>query len=67
MSLLHRRHEEEPPKDAVPPPPAAPAPAAPPSSEEIDEFAAMTKLKHQLDDGDITQAEFDARKGEARS
>jgi hypothetical protein len=66
MSLLRRHHDDEPPKDAVAPPPAAPAPAAPPSPEEMDEVAASTKLKHQLDDGVITQAEFDARKDEAR-
>ena len=66
MSLLHRRHHDESPKDAVAPPPSAPAPAAPPSQEEMDEVAASTQLKHQLDDGVITQAEFDARKDEAR-
>ena len=66
MSLLHRRHHDEPPKDAVAPPPAVPAPAAPPTPEEIDEVAAQTTLKHQLDDGAITQAEFDARKQDAR-
>jgi len=66
MSLLHRRHHDAPPQDAVAPPPAAPAPAAPPSPEEIDEQAAFAKLKHQLDDGVITQAEFDAGKKDMR-
>jgi hypothetical protein len=66
MSLLHRRHHDAPPQDAVAAPPTAPAPAAPPSPEEIDEVSAMTRLKHQLDDGVITQAEFDARKAEIR-
>jgi hypothetical protein len=66
MSLLHRRHRDEPPQDTVAPPPAAPAPAAPPSPEELDEVAALTQLKHQFDDGAITQAEFDARKAEVR-
>jgi|tagenome__1003787_1003787.scaffolds.fasta_scaffold16762656_2 hypothetical protein len=66
MSLLHRRHHDGPSQDAVAPPPSAPAPAAPPSPEEIEETSALAKLKHQLDDGDITQAEFDAHKDEAR-
>jgi hypothetical protein len=61
MSLLHRRHRDAP-KDAVEPPLAAPAPAAPPSPEELDEAAAPALLKHQLDDGVLTQVEFDARR-----
>ena len=32
----------------------------------MDEVAASTKLKHQLEDGEIAQAEFDDRKDEAR-
>jgi len=67
MSLLHRRHHDDPPQDVVPAPPAAPAPAAPPSPEELDEVAAKTNLKHQLDDGVISQEEFDARKKVAES
>ena len=66
MSLLHRRHHDAPPQDAVAPPPTAPAPAAPPSPQELEEVAALTKLKHQLDDGVISQEEFDARKQEVR-
>jgi len=67
MSLFHRRRDDASPKDAVaPPPPSAVPPAVPPSHEEIDEVTASTKLKHQLDDGVITQAEFDARKGDVR-
>jgi hypothetical protein len=65
MSLLHRRHKDEPPQDAVAPPPHAPTPAAPPSPEELDAVAAATTLKHQLDDGTITQEEYDARKQQA--
>ena len=66
MSLFHRHRDDVPPKDAVAPPPSAVPPAVPPSREEIDEVTASTKLKHQLDDGVITQAEFDARKGDVR-
>ena len=63
MSLFHRHRDDA--KEAVaPPPPSAVPPAVPPSPEEIDEVTASTKLKHQLDDGVITQAEYDAHKGD---
>ena len=62
MSLLHRRsdHTSPPPNAAAPP--AAPAPAAPPTADELDAVRALTKLKDQLQDGTLTQAEFDARR-----
>ena len=63
MSLFHRRSKaHSPQQDAVDEPPAAPAAAAPPSSEELDATMAFSTLKHQLDDGKLTQAEFDARR-----
>ena len=62
MSLFHRRSHDEAPEPTVPEPPAAPAPAAPPSSEEFDPVVALTHLKDQLEDGTLTQAEFEARK-----
>ena len=63
MSLFHRRSKDpSPPPDTVAEPPAAPAAAAPPSSEELDASMAFTSLKHQLEDGKLTQAEFDARR-----
>ena len=66
MSLFHRHRDDVSPKEAVAPLPSAVPPAVPPSHEEIDEVTASTKLKHQLDDGVITQAEYDARKGDVR-
>jgi hypothetical protein len=62
MSLFHRRSHDEAPAPAVPEPPAAPAPGPPPSSAELDPVVALMKLKDQLEDGDLTPAEFDARK-----
>ena len=63
MSLFHRRSKDpSTPQDAVAAPPAAPAAAAPPSAEELDALMAFTTLKHQLEDGKLTQAEFDARR-----
>lgn len=63
MSLFHRRSKDDSPQqDAVEAPPAAPAAAAPPSPEELDATMAFTTLKHQLEDGKLTQAEFDARR-----
>ena len=63
MSLFHRRSKDpSPQEDAVAEPPAAPAAAAPPSSEELDALMEFTTLKHQLEDGKLTQAEFDARR-----
>jgi len=61
MSLFHRRSDDKAPAPTVPAPPAAPAPAPPPSPAELDLAAATMKLKDQLDHGDLTQAEFDAR------
>ena len=66
MSLFHRHRDDESSKEAVAPPPSAVPPAVPPSHEEIDEVTASSQLKHQLDDGVITQAEYDARKGDVR-
>jgi hypothetical protein len=62
MSLFHRRSHDEAPAPTVPEPPAAPAPAPPPSPAELDPVVAMMRLKDQLDAGDMTQAEFEARK-----
>jgi hypothetical protein len=63
MSLFHRRSKDpSPQQDAVAEPLAAPAAAAPPSSEELDALMEFTTLKHQLEDGKLTQAEFDARR-----
>jgi len=63
MSLFHRRSKgASPQQDAVAAPPAAPAPAPPPSAEELDAIMAFTTLKHERDDGKLTQAEFDARR-----
>jgi len=64
MSLFHRRSHDEAPEPTVPEPPAAPAPGAPPSPAELDPIIALTALKDQLEDGNLTQAEFDARKQE---
>jgi hypothetical protein len=64
MSLFHRRSHDEAPEPTVPEPPAAPAPAAPPSPAELDPIIALTEFKDQLEDGKITQAEFDAHKQE---
>ena len=63
MSLFHRRSKDASPQhEADAAPHAAPAPAPPPSPEELDAMMAFTTLKHQLDDGTLTQAEFDARR-----
>jgi hypothetical protein len=65
VSLLRRRSDDASPKhDAVAPPPAVPAPGPPPSSAELDASHELTALKHQLHDGTLTQAEFDARRKE---
>ncbi len=45
---------------AAPPPAAAPAAAPAPSSD--DTYAQLEKLKKLLDDGVLTQPEFDAQK-----
>jgi hypothetical protein len=66
VSLLHRRSHDAPPQDAIPEPPAAPAPAAPPTSDELDASKEFTTLKDQLEDGTLTQAQFDARRKELR-
>ncbi len=39
-------------------------PAAPPSSDELEAFHELRLLKDQLEDGTVTQAEFDARRSE---
>jgi len=63
LSLFHRRSKDHSPQqDAVEAPPAAPAAAAPPSPEELDATMAFTTLKHELEDGKLTQAEFDTRR-----
>jgi hypothetical protein len=62
MSLFHRHSHDEASAPAVPEPPAAPPPAPPPSSAELEPVIAMMKLKDQVDDGDLTRPEFDARK-----
>ncbi|WP_157592320.1 SHOCT domain-containing protein [Solirubrobacter soli] len=62
MSLFHRRSHDEASAPKVPEPPAAPAPPPPPSPAELDPVVEMMKLKDQLDAGDMTQAEFEARK-----
>jgi hypothetical protein len=63
VSLFHRRSKDpSPQEDAVAAPPAAPAAAAPPSSEELDAMMEFTALKHQFEDGKLTQAEFDAQR-----
>lgn len=63
MSLFHRRSRDaSPEQNAAAEPPAAPPPAAPPSSEELNAILALTTLKDQLEDGSLTQAEFDARR-----
>jgi len=62
VSLLHRRSDKASPQQDVAAPPAAPAPAAPPSPGELDAFNELTMLKDQLQDGTLTQAEFDARR-----
>ena len=64
MSLLHRHSDDASPQDAVAAPPAAPAPAPPPSPGELDAFMELTALKDRLEDGTLTQAEFDARRKE---
>jgi membrane protease subunit (stomatin/prohibitin family) len=46
---------------AAPPPAAAPAAAAPAPSAD-DTYAQLEKLKKLLDDGVLTQPEFDAQK-----
>ena len=64
MSLFHRRSDDAAPQPAVPEPPAAPAPAAPPSPDELEALHELRLLKDQLEDGTLTQAEFDARRKE---
>jgi hypothetical protein len=63
VSLFHRHSKDaSPPQDAVPEPPAAPAPAPPPAPDELEASTESATLKHQLEDGTLTQAEFDARR-----
>jgi hypothetical protein len=64
VSLLHRRSDNASPQQGVAAPPAAPAPAPPPSPRELDALKELTMLKAQLEDGTLTQAEFDARRKE---
>jgi membrane protease subunit (stomatin/prohibitin family) len=52
--------ESEPPPAAAPA--AAPAPAAPAAPSADDTYAQLEKLKKLLDDGVLTQPEFDAQK-----
>jgi hypothetical protein len=68
VSLFHRHsHDAAAQTDAVAAPPAAPAPAAPPSPDELEAVLELTALKDQLEDGTLTQAEFDARRKELNS
>lgn len=63
MSLLHRRSDDgSQHSPAGAPPPAAPAPAAPPSAAELDALHELRLLRDQLEDGTLTQAEFDERR-----
>lgn len=66
MSLLHRRSHDTPPaeEEAVAAPPAAPPPAEPPSPDEFDAVIALTALKDRLEDGTLSQAEYDTRRKE---
>lgn len=62
VSLFHRHSDDAAPQPAVSEPPAAPAPAAPPSPDELEAFHELRLLKDQLEDGTLTQAEYDARR-----
>ena len=50
------------PEYAPPPPAYAPAPAAPAAVSSDQKFEQLTKLKEMLDQGILTQAEFDLEK-----